>query len=495
MNKIESFRSEMKTTHVHAGRPRVAVAAVLAVIAGITAISVYKLNPSPPADNEVEQTNIEPKSTVKLSSAKLRNAQLHFANCQMRELVDVRTVPGKITYNEAQRLDIKTPVEGVLQNVLVNQAQSVKKGDALAALSSAEIGMARDVVAQYKVDLALARVEADRAERIAANLNELLQLLKQHPQPSEIEKAFSNRVLGSERQEVVAAYSKLILAETIAADTQPLKQSGAISGRLVQERNSDREVANAAFETACEKSKFETNQARDKSRAAMEHAQRLVTVSCRRLESLGGVCSESDEASGSGLSELVVRAPFDGVIQERLTVPAEHVSAGQRLFVLANTDTLWVSAEVPERDWHSLGNGGRQELAVHAPSLPDSETLAHVKFIEGKVSAETRTQTIVGELDNRNRKFRPGMFVWVSVPMSKARRVLAVPASAIVEHEQARFVFVADAPDTFRRVDVVVGLETPDWVEIKRGLQDVDKVVDRGTFVLKSELLLEYAEK
>jgi cobalt-zinc-cadmium efflux system membrane fusion protein len=474
---------------------RVVIAAGLVLIVGIASVAVFKHRASPPADNEVEQANPGQKTSVKLSADKLRNANLHVAACKLRDLEDVRTVPGKITYNESQRWDIKTPVEGVVQKVLVDQSQSVKKGETLAVLSSAEIGMARDAVAQCTADLALARKEADRAEQIAANLTELLELLKQHPKPAEIEKKFDNKVLGNHRQEVVSAYSKLLLAETVAADTRPLEQSGTISGRLAQERHSDREVAKAAFETACEQSKFEINQAREKTHAAVEHAKRLLAVSCRRLETLGGVCSESEESSGSALSELVVRAPFDGIIQERLTVPTAHVDAGKPLFILANTDTLWVSAEVPERDWHSLGNGGQQELALRAPSLPDSETAARVKFIEGKISPETRTQTIVGELDNKVKKFRPGMFVWVSVPMSQPRRALAVPAAAIVDHEQARFVFVADAPDTFRRVDVTTGVVTPEWVEITRGLQAGDKVVDQGTFVLKSELLLEYATK
>jgi multidrug efflux pump subunit AcrA (membrane-fusion protein) len=83
------------------------------------------------------------------------------------------------------------------------------------------------------------------------------------------------------------------------------------------------------------------------------------------------------------------------------------------------------------------------------------------------------------------------MFVWVSVPMGQPRRVLAVPVTSIVQHEQTKFVFVADGPDTFRRVDVTTGLETPNWVEIKDGLKDGEKVVDAGTFALKSELLLE----
>lgn len=495
MNTYSNILAATRATPSRVRKWRAAIAAAVVLIAGIVTIAAFKLRPSQPADSEVDQANTEQTTVVKLSADKLRNAQLHVAACQMRDLEDVRTVPGKITYNESQRLDIKTPVEGVLQQVLVSQSQSVKKGEPLATLTSPEIGFARDAVAQCKADLALARRETDRAEQIAVNLTELLELLKQHPKPTEIEKKFDNKVLGNHRQEVVTAYSKLFLAETVAADTRPLEESGAISGRVAQERHSDREVAKAAFETACEQSKFEINQAREKTRAAVEHAERLLAVNCRRLEALGGDCPESEETPSSALSELVVRAPFDGVIQDRLTMPAAHVSAGQRLFILANTDTLWVSAEVPERDWRSLGNGRQQELALRAPSLPDSETAARVKFIEGKISPETRTQTIVGELDNQRRKFRPGMFVWVSVPMSQPRRVLAVPASAIVDHEQARFVFVADAPDTFRRVDVATGVETPEWVEITRGLQEGDSVVDQGTFVLKSELLLEYATK
>jgi hypothetical protein len=40
-------------------------------------------------------------------------------------------------------------------------------------------------------------------------------------------------------------------------------------------------------------------------------------------------------------------------------------------------------------------------------------------------------------------------------------------------------------------VDVEVGLETPDWTEIRSGLSEGTQVVGRGAFYLKSELLLE----
>lgn len=478
---------------------RLAIAAAFVTIAVITVIAAIKLRskPSGSADEAADRPAADQggQLAIKLSAEKLRAAQLHVTACQQRDLDDVRTVPGKITYNESRHLEINALVESVVTQVLVNPGQVVKKGEPLAVLSSPEIGLARDEVAQCRANLALAQKEAARTEEIATNLAALLELLKKHPEPVVIEKTFEERLLGDHRQTVVAAYSQLFLAEAVTADTRALEEVGGISGRLAEQRQSTREVAKAAFETACEQSTFAMSKARDQTRAAVQHAERLLAVSDQRLKALGGDDAAGEMSVGTALSELVSRAPFDGVVEERLAVTAAHVAAGQPLFVLADTDALWVSAEVPERDWNSFDNGAQKELSIRAPSLSDSETTAQVKFIQGKISPETRTLTIVGELDNRDKKFRPGMFVWVSVPMSQPRQALAVPATAIVDHEQSRFVFVADEADTFRRVDVKTGVETSEWVEITDGLQPGQQVVDRGTFVLKSELLLEYATK
>src|SRR6476659_1631676 len=127
----------------------------------------------------------------------------------------------------------------------------------------------------------------------------------------------------------------------LATDIQPLEASGGISGRVAQERRSDREVAKATFETACEESKFEASQARDKTQATLKQAERLLAVSRQRLQALGDSDTESDNSQKIVLNDLVIRAPFDGDIEERFIVAGAHISSGQTLFVLANTNTLW----------------------------------------------------------------------------------------------------------------------------------------------------------
>ncbi len=443
------------------------------------------------AGRQVDEAAAEsPGLIVKLAGVKLQTANIHFAPCEVREMIERRTVPGRVNYDEAKHLEIKSPAAGVVKKVLVAHRQRVQQGDCLAILSSREIGLARDELAQATAELEIARREADWAAQIEKNLTELLAAFDQRPEPADVAQKFADKVLDEYRDTVLAAYSKLVLADAVLNQIGSL-ENGAISGRTVQERKSNREIAAAAFKTACEQSKFAASQASSKCRAAVQHAQRMVAISCQQLEALGGSCSELPSADVAALSDLCVRPPFDGVVQNRRIVDAAQVATGQPLFVLADTRTLWISAEVHERDWNALQFAAEHDLEVQAPGLPRDKATARVKFTEGAISPESGSVTLVGELDNSEDLFRPGMFAWVSAAVAPPRSALAVPPGAIMRHEQAVFVFVAEGPDTFRRADVTTGLESPEWVEVTSGLAAGQQVVDQGAFFLKSELLLE----
>ncbi len=448
MSTADQFWRSIQHTLPRSVMKRTVVGATLAVLAiAATLLFINRGTKTTTAADSIQGEKEEPqaRTEVKLTQDKIRSAKLHTSRCQIRELRDLRTVPGTITFNPANHLEIKSPAEGVVKRVLVGQGQAVKKGDPLVILSSSEFGMARDALAQCKAELELTKNEAQRSEQIAANVSDLLDVLKQRRQPAEIEKQFDDKLLGQQRQQIIAAYSKLYLAESVMENSRPLEANGGISGRMLQERRSDREVAKAAFDTACEEAKFEVSQGREKTRAAVEHAERLLSVCRQRVESLSGGFADGESGSQSALSELVLKAPFDGVIQENSAVQAAHVGAGQYLMGLADTQSLWVAAEVPQRDWNALDGEAQRQLMLRVPGLSNSEISAQIKFTAGRISPETHTLSIVGELDNHEGRFRPGMFVWVAVPISHPQRVLAVPTSAIVQHEETKFVFVADS--------------------------------------------------
>jgi cobalt-zinc-cadmium efflux system membrane fusion protein len=111
--------------------------------------------------------------------------------------------------------------------------------------------------------------------------------------------------------------------------------------------------------------------------------------------------------------------------------------------------------------------------------------------VAATVDAESRSVSLIAELTNDDAHYKPGMFVWVELPQGELRDVLSVPAESVMRHEGKAFVFVPDGDDRFRRVDIEPGIEGDGFVEVKRGLETGQRVVSKGAFLLKSELLLE----
>lgn len=430
---------------------------------------------------------------VRLSETKLKVAGLRASEVERREIQDTRRVPGKIIYNASRRLEIKVPAGGVVTRVLVLPGQAVKRGDQLALLDSVEVGTARDELVKAEADLQIVARETDWLTDIAANTDELLAVLDKSPEVQKVEEDFKEKVLGDHREKIIAAYSKLWLATRASKSADMAK--GVLSERMVEERTSTREIADANFRTVCEQSKFDARQELARSRAALEHARHVVAVSRQKLKLLLGPFAEiAPGHDDNTLCELILRSPIDGKVEDRFVSEGAQFVASQALFALANTDTLWVSAQIYEREWAALAGGDVQEVKVEAPALPGYIVAAKVQFLSVGMSSETRAVPLVAELPNAKNRLKPGMFAWVDVPLGPKHLALVVPAGAIMRHEDETFVFAELHPGEYRKIAVTPGLATSEYVEILSGLEAGTKVVDHGAFFLKSELLLEGEE-
>ena len=437
---------------------------------------------------------------VSLPAASQKAAEIGLAPVEIRPLRERLTVPGRLDYDARHRLDYASPVDGIVSRVLVKVRQKVSKGDALAELSSPDVGMARDEVRRREDDRLIEKKAADWATTIADNVESLLDTLVGEPPLAAIEKQFQDRVLGMYREKILGAYSRLIYVQKVSAGTKSLGEGGVLSGRIIEERASNLEVAKANFTAACEEARFLTRQDRDRARAALEQANRLVQISRENLRTLVGSRLESDPAGeeagespgdSSSLSSLVLRTPFDGVVEDVFIARGERARVGDRLFVVADTSVLWVRAQIHERQWTAVEVSAGQSLRVVVPGADVHETTAVVNHVGATVEADSRSVALVAELTNNDAHYKPGMFVWVDLPQGELREVLAVPTSAVMRHEGKSFVFVPDGAERFRRVGVTTGIESGDFVEVTRGLTGGQQVVSRGAFVLKSELLLE----
>ena len=441
--------------------------------------------PRPPLDEDGED------DVVKLTEGKLRSAQLKTATVEQRRLRDVRSVPGRVQYNAAKHVALRTPTDGILTKVAVKPGDVVSQGQLLAVLSSPEIGTARADVLKRQAELSLAVRKNERQQQVHDNLQELFALLQANTDFEQAERAFEQRSLGEYREKLFSAYSKFRLAETLSEQVKPLAVQGAVPGKTVQTRASDRQIAEAAFRTACEQTAFEARQHRDEVQLAVEDARRRLLISQQHLQTLLGYEEHVSGNPDSPLSNLEVRAPFPGTIERCQCSQSDRVSHSDTLFVLADTTVLWIAADVRESDWPAVELSRTDELAVEIPAIPDRRFPARLHYVGREVSLESNSVPLVAIIDNRDGALRPGMFVRVSVPVGKPREVVAIPPQAVMQHAGEKFVFVAEGKRTYRKVDVALGQTDKNWVEVTAGPKAGQKIVADGAFLLKSELLLE----
>lgn len=453
---------------------------------------VQHLGCEEPSTEELADVDVEAnESEIVLPEAKVKKAAFMTEPVSLQKITDIRTVSGRVTYDEARHIEVKAPVSGVLVDVLVKPGDSVKEGDLLAVVNSPEIGRARAGVLNEKANRDIVRKRIERLTEVTDNLRNLFRLLDNNTSLDEIEKQFNDKSLGEYREDIMAAYSQRFLSNQLATAGRSLSESGSMPMRTVRERENSRHVTEAKFRAVRETTAYDIRVRMQQLEADRNDAQRQVMIAQNHLATLLGFTEdESAGVTSESLSRMEVRAPFAGTIESRAYARQERVQQADSLFVLANTDSLYVSADIRENEWAAMSVKAGRELEVHAPAIPGRTFVAKVHYVGREVEVESNSLPLVATIENTDGLLRPGMFVRVSIPVSQSGDVVAVPSAAVMQHENDQFVFVSVNAETFRRVDVQTGISNEQWVEISNGVSPGDQVVAGGAFLLKSELLL-----
>lgn len=432
--------------------------------------------------------------TLVLPAGKLNAARFESVPAQSQAVQHFHTVPGRLRYDQTKHVDVRAPMDGILAEVLVTPGDVVEQGQLIAVLRSPEIGRARAEILKRQQQREIAAQVLQRELTLAKNLQQMSDMIDQGETVESIESAFANQSLGGYRQDILSSYSKMQLADELIAKVRPLVSTGSISGRVVREREGERQLAETAFRTARDQAKFAADQAKLKAEADVAEADRQLNLAWQSVETLLGYKENKETANLSdeeALSRLEVRAPFAGSVESRGFANDERVSRGDSLIVLANTDSLYVEASIRESDWSAVALRPGTPVSVLVPALDDRTFPATVRYFGREVQSDTNSVPLVAVIENREGLLRPGMFVRVTVPIGEAREALSVKPESVIQHDNQQFVFVDLSGGTFKRVDVATGNASHDWVEVTKGLSPGQLVVTEGAFLLKSELLLQ----
>lgn len=182
------------------------------------------------------------------------------------------------------------------------------------------------------------------------------------------------------------------------------------------------------------------------------------------------------------LYNMDVRAPYDGVVTEKLTAAGEYVNVGENVVSLINVDKLEIEADVPTNRLAGLEPGSTVEIEIAG----GGSYQAIVRAVVPEEDALTRTRPVrfVPIFDAATGLLAANQSVTVAVPVGRDQGVVTVHKDAVIHGEDGRYVYLV-SQDSLGRAQaeprtVVLGTTLDGRFEVISGLSDGDLVVVRG---------------
>jgi cobalt-zinc-cadmium efflux system membrane fusion protein len=357
------------------------------------------------------------------TSAPAESAQSHAIETETvapQSISGTINATGKVLVSE-NRVAVIGPVhEGRLVKLYAGQGSRVAKGQKLADLESADID-------QAEADYLKALSDAENARRTSA--------------------------------------AEIKLAQETYDRTKMLFEKTITAGKNLQAAEHDLEVAKAAAASTIASTK-----------AALTAARRHLLILGLTQAAIDALATKADTAS---VFSLV--SPIEGIVVERNATIGATVGTDANLFKIMDLSSVWIDANVFEKDLERVRNG--QEVKVIVPAFPGSTFSGRVILISSVVDPDTRSVKVRTEVANRDGRLKPDMFANVEIITDLHRTAISIPQSAVLKDGDKSIVFVVDG-NGYKKHNVTTGIQGNDRIEIIDGLNAGEKVVVKGNYLL-----------
>ena len=176
------------------------------------------------------------------------------------------------------------------------------------------------------------------------------------------------------------------------------------------------------------------------------------------------------------------------MITERLANVGLNVDQATQLFTVVDLSSVWVVANLYERDFSRVRVGSPATIATHA--YPGLALQGRVSYIDPQVSPETRTAKVRIEVPNARNDLRLGMYAEALLGDDGGVPTPTIPRSAVQNVGDRTVVYLVDPKQagTFLERGVRLGMATGNQVSVLAGVQTGDVVVSEGSFSVRAEL-------
>ena len=345
------------------------------------------------------------------AEAKPEPVAITTATVEERPIDRFLRVTGSLAADEQAEVSAETT--GRIVETPVERGTRVAQGTLLARISATE-----------------ASAQLDEAEANAAQIAARLGLT--------VEQAFDVKRV----PDVMNAKASLELAESEFARMKSLLDQKVVSQSEFDQRRTQVEAARQQYQIA-ENSAQQSYRSLQAARARVALARKSV-------------------------ADTTVRAPFAGLVAERLVSTGDYVTRGTRVATVVRIDPMRVELTVPEQSVALVRVGQPVRLTVDA--YPNEVFDAKVRFVSPAVRADQRALTVEAVAANPGGRLKPGLFATASIQQPQGPVALLVPVSAVETLSGTSRVYVVKDNKIEERI-VTIGDRIDDRVEVTSGVR------------------------
>jgi RND family efflux transporter MFP subunit len=176
-------------------------------------------------------------------------------------------------------------------------------------------------------------------------------------------------------------------------------------------------------------------------------------------------------------ADTVVRAPFTGVVSQRLVSVGDYVTKGMKVAVVVRVNPLRIRLTIPEQFVSAIGVG--QTVGFVVDAYPGRQFEGKVGYVSPALQAEQRALTVEAVVPNPTGELKPGLFATARIEQPTRTPGILVPAAAVQTTGGTGRVFVVKGDRVEERI-VTTGQSAGDSIEITSGLRAGEQVATKN---------------
>lgn len=191
------------------------------------------------------------------------------------------------------------------------------------------------------------------------------------------------------------------------------------------------------------------------------------------------------------LRTVSLYSPFDGYVIKKNVSEGQKISSGMLLLHIADLSSLWMKADIYERNISSVKLGNPITFTLSA--YPGEIFQGKIDYIDPILNPNTRTISIRANINNTNNLFKPDMLANVNIAAHTFGKLPLIPEGAVIRNGNINIAIISLGNGKYKPAEITLGHYSNGFYQVKQGLSKGNKIVTSAQFLIDSESNLKAA--